>query len=206
MFTLGGATTVASGLAIPAGTLASGVNTLTVTGALNITDTLDLTGSSNTATFPHPFTITGATTINTGGNFKTGNNSMYLSGGLVLNGGTFDFSGATSTANTTVDIGPTGISAPTTASFLVGGAGTIRPQGNVNLTNITFTPAATRLTVCRHRKLLSEQPAGSEYPSGKLQRQPAKSGRDNGDRQPDHYRQHDRRQRRHFHREKRVEP
>ena len=47
-------------------------------------------------------------------------------------GGTLDFSGATDTANTTIGTGA--ISG--TGIINAGGQGTIRPQGNVNLTGL----------------------------------------------------------------------
>ena len=109
--------------------------------------TLDCTGVTGYTTQGNIYLVlvTGNTTINTLGTIKTGDNTLQLSGAagsLTLAGGTLDFSGAANTGTTTIGVGSIGGSGTINA----GGLGSIRPQNNVNLTNIAYTPGQTRWT------------------------------------------------------------
>ena len=137
---------------------------LTVTGTLNTTAVTGL--ATATPTNPTPvvsLTGTGSTcNIYSGGTITTGNNSFNFTGNLTfgasgLTGGTLDFSGALANGagnnNTTyieVDGTLSSAAGATTASAFNCGAsgdGSIRAHGNLNFTNITYTPGYVRLWI-----------------------------------------------------------
>ena len=118
---------------------------LTVGGAGAVLNTTALSGLTTNTT--DTVSVAGFCQVNTGGTITTGDNSFKVGGNLVFNGGTFNFTGTGINSTNLEVMGTIAQMGVAGGTFNASSTSVIRTHGNVDLTNLTWTPGQTRLWI-----------------------------------------------------------